>query len=207
MPPSRKFSGRPVWGILRQYSKMAAESGVTEILARIAAGDNTAEAALLPLVYSELRRLAIAQLQAERSGHTLQATALVNEVYLRLRSSGPIHWENRVHFFRVSAKLMRHILIDYARQRKAVRRGGGIEFALLEEGMAVCDEQLSLALEIDRALQILAKNDGTLVQVIEMRFFAGLSDTEIATALGVSERTVKRYWTRARAWLHQNLSH
>jgi RNA polymerase sigma-70 factor (ECF subfamily) len=201
------FASQQMWRILHQYSAMSGEkSQVTEILTRLTAGDTSAEEDLLPLVYVELHRLAVAQLRSERTGHTLQATALVHEVYLRLCGSKPIRFEDRMHFFRVSAKLMRRILIDYARQRNALRRGGGIAHAPLEEGFLVRDDQLSLALEIDNVLEVLADVDPRLVQVVEMRFFAGLSDPEIAAALNISERTVVRDWHRARAWLHQNLS-
>lgn len=184
------------------------EGEVTRLLARLSAGDREAEEALYLLVHCELHRIASAQLSAERPGHTLQPTALVNEAYLRLCGRSEVDWQNRMHFFRVAAKLMRRILVDYARQRRSQKRGCGLAPVELEEYQYAVDsrDQLSLALAIDELLETLGKESPRLVQVVEMRFYAQLSEAEIAAALGVSERTVKRDWFRARAWLHSRMS-
>ena len=195
----------PIMDIIAVCPSMAAKGEVTELLCRLSAGDRSAEEDLLPRVYLELRRLASAQLRSERPGHTLQATALVHEAYLRLCGSSGTDWQDRAHFFRVAAKLMRRILIDYARLRKALKRGAGMEARPLEEGFLVSDDNLGLVLEIDELLQKLAARAPRLVQIIEMRFFAGLTEVEIAATLGISERTVKRDWLKARAWLHGEL--
>jgi len=192
--------------ILSVYTDMDAKGEVTKLLCRLSAGDHSAEEALLPRVYIELHRLAAAQLRSERPGHTLQATALVHEAYVRLCESSAVDWQDRVHFFRVAATLMRRILIDYARQRNAIKRGSGKIALPFEEGLLVSDDRLSLVLEIDELLQILSRKAPRLVQIVEMRFFAGLTEAEIASVLKISERTVKRDWLKARAWLHEELS-
>ncbi len=192
--------------IIGLNSSMNSKGELTKLLCRLSAGDRSAEEALLPQVYLELHRLAAAHLRSERSGHTLQATALVHEAYLRLCDSSAIDWQDRVHFFRVASKLMRRILIDYARQRNALKRGAGKDVLPLDESLLVTDDQLGLALEIDDLLQRLAAKSPRLVQVIEMRFFGGLTEAEIAAALQISEKTVKRDWLKARAWLHEELS-
>lgn len=176
---------------------------VTELLARISAGDRSAEEALLPQVYVELHRLARAQLRSERPGHTLQATALVHEAYLSICGKKDMSWQDRAHFFRVAAKVMRRILTDYARQRNAQRRSGKHRSVPLDEALLASDDQFSLAIQIDDLLNKLASLAPRLEQVVEMRFFGGLTEAEIARILGTSERTIKRDWNRARAWLHQ----
>lgn len=179
---------------------------VTQLLARLSAGDRSAEQALLPCVYAELHRIAKAHLRSERPGHTLQATALVHEVYLRLCGAEGVDWKDRAHFYRICARLIRRILTDYARQRNAVKRNAGRLTEHLDDAISIAENQLSLVVEIDELLEKLAQEEPRLSQVVEMRFFAGLSEVEIGLALGVSERTVKRYWLRARAWLHEKLS-
>ena len=193
-------------GIITVDSNMGDQGDVTALLAQLSSGDKSAEEELLPRVYMELHRLATAQLRSERPGHTLQATALVHEAYVRLCDSANISWQNRIHFFRVAAKLMRRVLIDYARQRNAAKRGSGIAAQPLNEELLISEESLSLVLEIDEVLDKLAEFSPRMAQVVEMQFFAGLTEAEIASALKINERTVRRDWMKARAWLHEKLS-
>ena len=178
---------------------------ITLILRRLSEGDREAEAELIPKVYPELKKLAARYMRSERSGHTLQATALVNEVYLRLTGGRAQQWQDRAHFFAMASRLMRRILVDHARERKAGKRGGGISPVPLDHGIAIENEQMELALAVDSCLHRLAEIDPRQAQVVEMRFFGGLTDEEIAQALNVSTRTVKRDWMMARAWLHAEL--
>lgn len=210
LQPESGVYGPHLWqgefDILSGYSPMDSEKGeVTVLLARLATGDRAAEEALLPRVYGELRRLAQIHLRSERAGHTLQPTALVHEVYLRLCRQERVDWADRCHFFRLSARLMRRILIDYGRNRNALKRGDGRVRVELND-CHVPQDQLALALELDDALTRLAKKRPRQAEVVEMRFFAGLTEEEIATVLGVNVRTVKRDWLMARAWLHEQLS-
>ena len=193
--------------IIATHIHMEPQQGeVTELLARISKGDRSAEESLLPRVYLELHRLARAQLRGERPGHTLQATALVHEAYLRLCQPNRCDWQDRMHFYRVAAKLMRRILIDYARQRNAGKRGAGAHRQSLDEALLVSEDRLALVVEIDDLLSRLVELEPRLAQVVEMRFFGGLTEEEIAASLNVSERTVKRDWLKARAWLHEQLA-
>jgi RNA polymerase sigma-70 factor, ECF subfamily len=178
---------------------------VTVLLERLADGDRSAEEALIPQVYVELHRLAMARLKSERPGHTLQATALVHEVYLRMCRSEEIKWQNRAHFFRVAARLMRRILVDYARQRGAQKRNDGAQALPLEEAIVVSDDQSLAALEVDELLEKLARLSPRQAQIVEMRFYGGLTEDEIAMAIGKNVRTVRRDWLMARAWLHEQL--
>jgi RNA polymerase sigma-70 factor (ECF subfamily) len=188
------------------HSVMQKDGGeVTELLARISAGDRSAEHALLPLVYAELRRQAACRMRSERMGHTLQPTALVHEVYLRLCHCDNPDYRDRAHFFRLAAQLMRRILIDHARRRRAQRRGSGATAVLLNESFAVSEADLGSAIEVDDLLNKLAQVSPRQAQVVEMRFFAGLKEDEIAVSLGVDERTVRRDWLKARAWLHMQI--
>ncbi len=192
--------------IISEYSGMQESGGeVPKLLARMSAGDRTAEHALLPHVYAELHRQAASRMRSERPGHTLQPTALVHEVYLRLCASDRPDYRDRAHFFRLAAQLMRRILIDHARRRNAQRRGSGVAKALLDESFAVSDVDLGTAIEVDDLLRKLAQVCPRQAQVVEMRFFAGLKEDDIALALGIDERTVRRDWLKARAWLHQQL--
>jgi RNA polymerase sigma factor (TIGR02999 family) len=195
-----------IFATIPQYPGMQESGGeVTKLLARISAGDRTAEHALLPLVYAELHRQAASRMRSERPGHTLQPTALVHEVYLRLCASDRPDYRDRAHFFRLAAQLMRRILIDHARRRNAQRRGSGVSTALFDESFAVSDVDLGNAIEVDDLLRKLAQVCPRQAQVVEMRFFAGLKEDDIAVSLGVDERTVRRDWLKARAWLHQQL--
>jgi len=179
---------------------------MTELLNRVARGDKQAEQDLLPLIYNELRRIAAHHLRQERPNHTLQATALVHEAYLRLIGLTDIDWQSRTHFFGVAAQVMRHVLTDYARQRQAEKRGGGQAHLPLEEGLNVSAEQCALIGELDSALQRLERLNARQAKVVELRFFSGLKEEEIADLLMVSVRTVRRDWTIARAWIYGEIS-
>ena len=168
-------------------------------------GDEQALAALVPLVYDELRRLAARYLRRERPGQTLQATALVHDVYLRLLQDSNLSWQNRAHFFGIAARSMRQILIERARTRGAAKRGGSRIRVTLDPGLVAVEAQ-SLDLEaLDEALTRLEAFDPELARVVEVRFFGGLSIEETAEAVGLSPATVKRRWTLAKAWLAREL--
>ncbi len=192
--------------IISELIQMGSGQGeITELLERVAQGDRSAEEALIPRVYFELHRLAMARLKSERRAHTLQATALVHEVYLRLFGSKEVDYRDRAHFFRVAARLMRHILVDYARRHGAVKRNRGATIEPLDNVIAVAPNQSAQALAIDELLSKLGQLSPRQAQVVEMRFFGGLTEDEIAAALGKNVRTIKRDWLMARAWLHKQL--
>ena len=163
--------------------------------------------ALFNLVYDELRRQAHRFLRKERDGHTLQTTALVHEAYLKLSNQKKDFWENRTQFFAIAATMMRHILIDYAKQRQRVKRGGENEDLPLEEALtiAVSDRSFDL-LALDKALDRLAEKEEHLAKIVELRFFSGLDVPQTAKVLNVSESTIKRDWVMAKAWLHRELT-
>lgn len=183
---------------------MPQKSEVTILLDRISRGDGKAPEELLPLVYDELRRLAQGYMQNERDDHTLQATALVHEAYIRLVDWEKVSWQNRAHFFAMAASVMRKILVDHARQKKAQKRGFGQRLALDEAISFSLAQEVDL-IGLDEALESLAKFDEMQAKVVELRFFGGLTIEETAHALGVSPATVKREWTVAKAWLYQRL--
>jgi RNA polymerase sigma factor (TIGR02999 family) len=181
-------------------------ANVTQLLVDLSGGDQKAAAQLVPLVYKELRRLAGYYMREERPDHTLQATALVHEAYLRLVDQRDVTWQNRAHFFGVAAQMMRYILVDHARIRHAAKRGGESSKLSLDEGADwadVPDEQL---LTLDDALNRLAALNAQQSRIIELRFFGGLTVEETAEVLGISPATVKREWRTARAWLHREVS-
>ena len=180
-------------------------ASVGELLARWKGGDQEALRALMPLVYNELRRLAHRCLQKEPSDHTLQSTALVHEAYLRLTKQGAVHFENRAHFFAVSARLMRQILVDYARSRRAAKRGGGCKLTLDEAVVLPKGRDVDLV-ALDDALNDLFRLDAQQGRIVELRFFSGLSIEETSQVLDISPATVKRDWATARAWLHREIS-
>ena len=185
----------------------ASPHNITNLLARWQSGDADALNLLIPLVYGELHRLARHHLSRERGEHTLQSTALVNEVYMRLLGQG-LAVENRTHFFAVSSHLMRQILVDYARRHRAAKRGEGFERVTLSEAEALLPQAKNLdLLALDDALNDLGRADPQLIKIVELRFFGGLSIEESAMVLGISQSTVKREWTTARAWLHRELAH
>jgi len=179
---------------------------ITQLLQAWSDGDQGALEQLMPLVYEELYRLARRYMADERPGHTLQATALVNEAYLRLANSERGDWRGRAHFFAASARVMRRILVDWARSRRAQKRGSDVPALELQEGLAVVAIKSGNDLiAIDDALQTLAEFDSRKSQIVELRFFGGLSVKETAEVLTVSEETVRRDWNMAKSWLRREL--
>jgi RNA polymerase sigma-70 factor (ECF subfamily) len=185
---------------------------VTELLARFRRGDRGAEALLIPLILDELHRIAVRHMRHERADHSLQPTALVNEAYLRLINQRAKSWQNRAHFFAVAAGLMREILIDHARRRRAAKRGAGKPHVSLDDPNslepgthALSADQFENLIAIDETLTQLTQIDPRQARIVELRFFAGLNSKEIAEALDVSERTVDRDWASAQAWMYTRL--
>ncbi len=185
---------------------MTASSDVTHILAELARGHADAASELLPRVYDELRRLADQYLRDEPSGQTLQPTALVHEVYLRLIGRDECTWENRAHFFAVAAQAMRRLLIDHARRRRAGKRGGGRRKFSLEEVPEPSADRDAYLVALDDALTDLASFDPQLSRVVELRFFGALNVEETARVMGVAPVTVKRMWKLAKGWLHRQIT-
>jgi RNA polymerase sigma factor (TIGR02999 family) len=179
---------------------------ITQMLMDWGNGDQAALEKLTPLVYGELHRLARRYMGRERPGHTLQTSALVNEAYIRLIDWKNIQWQNRAHFFAVSAQLMRRILVDFARSRNYAKRGGAARNVSLDEAMVVSREKGADLVALDDALDSLARLNERQSRVVELRFFGGLELDEIAEVMKVSVGTVRRDWTLARAWLHRELS-
>lgn len=166
-------------------------------------GNRTVVDRLFPVVYDELQQIAHRLLVGERSGHTLSTTALVHEAYFRLVDQSRVEWQDRAHFCAVAAKAMRRILIDYARRRRAIKRGGGEQPVSLDEQHAGVDAQAELLLSVDQALESLEKLSDRLARIVELRFFGGMTEEEMAEVLEVSPRTVRRDWVKARAWLYR----
>jgi RNA polymerase sigma-70 factor (ECF subfamily) len=194
---------------LLSFERKTATAGsqqITHLLLAWGEGDQTALEKLMPLVYEELRRVAARHMRRQGPGHTLQTTALVNEAYVRLIDSSQVRWQNRAHFFAVSAQMMRRILIDFARSRRYLKRGGGAQQVSLDETLAVAPERGSDLLELDEALTRLAALSERQAQIVELRYFGGLSEEEAAEALKISVRTVQRDWNLARLWLYRELS-
>lgn len=180
---------------------------MTRLLAQISNGNAEAEAKLIPLVYDHLHRLAASYMRGERSDHTLQATGLVNEAYLRLVSQETTKWRDRTHFFGIAARLMRQILVEHARTRHAAKRGGTAQmFVSFDKQLDVSSARSRDVLQLDDALQSLERLDPQQARIVELRFFGGLTVEETAEILGISPRTVKRDWAIARAWLHGELA-
>jgi RNA polymerase sigma-70 factor (ECF subfamily) len=179
---------------------------ISELLVAWGGGDESALDRLMPLVYDELRRLAHRYMSHERAGHTLQTTALVNEAYLRLVNWREGRWQNRAHFFAVSAQMMRRILVDFARDKQYLKRGGGALRVSLAEVASFNDQPAADLVALDEALTALAEVDQRKGQVVEMRFFGGLSVEEVAEVLKVSEETVIRDWRLAKVWLLRELN-
>ena len=182
------------------------EHEITQLLAAWREGNQSALDELYPLVYDELHRLARRYMSRERKGHTLQTTALINEAYVRLVDQKNVHWANRSHFFAISAQIMRRILIDHARRHAYAKRGGGARQVSLDETATMAQGDFSEFLRLDEALKSLAQLDPRRSQVVELRYFGGLNNEEIAGVLNISENTVIRDWNMARAWLHRQLS-
>lgn len=179
---------------------------VTQLLVAWNGGDGAALEQLIPLVHAELHRLARRYMGQERAGHPLQPTALVNEAYMRLIDWKNVEWKNRAHFFGVSAQLMRRILVDFARAQGNLKRGGGAQQLSLDQAMEVSAERSADLIALDDALNTLATMNPRQSQIVELRYFGGLSEEETAEALTVSPRTVRRDWSLARAWLYRELN-
>ena len=178
---------------------------LTQLLVEWRTGNRDALDQLMPLVYRELQTLASRYLSRERAGHTLQATALVNEAYLKLIDQRNVQWQNRAHFLGIAARLMRRILIDHARRRGRAKRGSAATHITLVEGLAASEPRDVDAIALDDALVALEKLDPQQAQMVELRFFGGLTVDETAEVLGISEGTVKREWRVAKAWLYRHI--
>ena len=183
----------------------ASREEVTGLLQAWSGGDQGALEKLMPLVYAELHRLAKRYMGREHVGRTLQTSALVNEAYLRLVDAHGVRWQNRAHFFAVSAQIMRRILVDFARARQNLKRGGGARQVTLDEGLVVSPESGADLLALDEALDKLAVLNPRQSRVVELRYFGGLNEEEAAEALKVSPRTVRHDWSLARAWLYREI--
>ena len=200
--PHLEAAARGRW---RRMSGLGAAANPTTLLLAWGRGDETALDQLISLVHDELRQLARRHMAGERPGHTLQATALVNEAYLRLIEVNQVRWQNRAHFFAMASRVMRRILVDAARARGYQKRGGGAETVSLDEPLLVSGEPRQDLIALDDALNALAAFDLRKSQVVEMRFFAGLAAKEIAVVLKTTEATVRRDWVIAKAWLFRYL--
>src|SRR5438093_301076 len=185
--------------------RQAGPQEVTHLLANWSQGDPTALEKLIPLVYKELRHLAHRYMEGQRPNHTLQTTALVNEAYLRLADQTNPNFTNRSHFFAVAAKAMRQILVDYAKAQQREKRGAGATKVELDEAALISPEQTSAILNVDEALEKLAVLDSRKARVVELRYFGGLNQDEIAEVLKISTVTIRRDWVFARAWLYTEL--
>jgi len=185
---------------------MSTPHNVTQLLVAWSDGDRAALDQLIPLVNAELRRLAGRYMRREKTGHSLQTSALVNEAYLRLVNQRDVRWQNRAHFFGIAAQLMRRILIDHARSYKYAKRGGGAIRVSLDETAAVTEARAAELLAVDEALEKLTELDARKGRIIELRFFGGLNLEETAEVMGISSPTVQREWRTAKAWLHRILS-
>ncbi|HEY3137235.1 MAG TPA: sigma-70 family RNA polymerase sigma factor [Blastocatellia bacterium] len=185
---------------------VSSQDEVTRLLLDWSDGNKAALDKLMPLVYDELHKLAHLYMNRERPGHTLQTSALVNEAFVRLVDQRSVRWQNRAHFFGIASQMMRRILVDYARGRHYAKRGGGAKKASLDEAMIVSEARAAEVVALDDALSALAEIDQRKSQIVEMRFFGGLSIDETAEVLGVSPGTVMRDWTLAKAWLHREIS-
>ena len=178
---------------------------ITLLLDSAARGDARAAEELLPLVYQELRRIAAHKMAGEASGHTLQATALVHEAWLRLASANQKSWENRAHFFGAAAEAMRRILVESARRKQSLKRGAGAERVELEDSALVLAAPAEELLAVHEALDRLAAEDASAAELVKLRYFVGMNMEEAASALGMAKRTAENLWTYARAWLHREI--
>ena len=185
---------------------MSAQAGITELLLAYRSGEQEAYDRLFPLVYEHLRAVAHAQLRRERAGHTLSTTALVHEAYLKLADLARLDVRDRAHFLGVAARAMRQVLVSYARGHRAEKRGGGLEPVDLDAAEVAVEERAEVLIALDEALTRLGALSPRLAQVVECRFFGGLTEEETAQVLGVAERTVRRDWVKARGWLHAELA-
>ena len=179
---------------------------ITQLLGEVRGGNRDVESQLMEAVYPELRRLAASLLQGERPGHTLQATALVNEAYLRLLGYADLDWKDRVHFFAAAAQSMRRILVDYARMRNAAKRPGARQQVEITDVLLISDDRLDELIAVDELLTRLAQWDARQCRIVELRYYGGLTEEEVAEVMGIGVRTVSREWEHARAWLHGELN-
>lgn len=184
---------------------MPSTEEVTQVLRELSDGHETAPERLMPLVYNELRRLAAGYLERERPEHTLQPTALVHEAYIRLVDWKNVSWQNRAHFFALAAQVMRRILVDHAREKKAEKRGGRLARLALEEAVSFPQQRDVDLIALDDALKELALIDPTQSKIVELRFFGGLTIEDTAETMKVSPATIKREWAMAKAWLHKRI--
>lgn len=184
----------------------SSRSDVTELLVAWSNGNQAARDQLMSAVYDELHRLARRYMRRESPGHTLQTSALLNEAFLRLVDQKNVQWQNRAHFFAIAAQMMRRILVDYARSRNYAKRGGGARALSLDEALIVSDARNEEVVNVHEALERLTEFDSRKGQIVELRFFGGLSIEETAEVLGVSPGTVMRDWTLAKAWLRREMS-
>lgn len=185
---------------------MSGKNDITQLLLAWHEGDRGALDDLMPIVYDELRKIAASYMRRQSPGHSLQTTALVNEAYLRLIDSRRVNWQNRTHFFAISAQLMRRVLVDFARSKNALKRGGAGVRVTFDEAMQVPAKKGTDVAALDSALNELAKLSRRQSQIVELRYFGGLTEEEIGEMLGLSSRTVRRDWSVARAWLFRRLS-
>jgi RNA polymerase sigma-70 factor (ECF subfamily) len=192
-------------GHCRETSMTSMPKEITGLLIAWNQGDEFARNKLIPIIYDELRRVARGALRRERNNHTLQPTALVHEAFLRLIDQGQVNWQNRAHFFGAAARLMRQILVNHAEARRAAKRGGSEEPLSLTEIDALVAEQTIDLIALNEALNTLERLDPRQVRIVELRYFSGLSNDEIAEATGLSSATIKREWSTARAWLRREL--
>ena len=194
------------FGTLGESVPSATSNSVTQLLARWNSGDTSARDALVPLVYGELRKIARRCIAGQRSDHTLQPTALVHEAYLRLARHDSADWRDRVHFFAMAAQMMRQILVDHARKRASLKRGGNAVTVLVEDAQPASQEKNLDLIALDDAMKQLALLDPRQSQIVELRFFAGLSIEETAEVVNISPATTKREWATARLWLYRAMS-
>jgi RNA polymerase sigma factor (TIGR02999 family) len=184
---------------------MTENANITRLLKDAQSGDDSALNQLFPLVYDELRRLASVRMRGERENHTLQPTALVHEVYMRLIDQHSVDWNNRLHFFGIASEMMRRILVTHAVAKKTDKRGGEFVHIELDEAVSFAGEQEIDFVDLDNALNELEKFSPRQAKVVEMRFFGGLTNEEVAAVLNLDERTIKRDWRTAKAWLYEKL--
>jgi RNA polymerase sigma-70 factor, ECF subfamily len=203
--PAADFRFMPSESSAAGKDELPGESELMQWLAACKGGDAEALKSLLPLVYDELHRQAVRAFSNERAGHTLQPTALVNEVYLRLVNQHEMKWQNRAQFFGIAAQMMRRILVSHARTRSAMKRGGGETCITLNEEVAAAPQRDVNLLAVDEALTRLEAIDPEKSRMVELRFFSGLSVEETAEVMGISPRTVDRQWQTAKAWLHREI--
>jgi RNA polymerase sigma-70 factor (ECF subfamily) len=206
-PEPRRHPARMGYNPIHRDNMPGSGGDVTLLLAQLREGNQQAADQLVPLVYDELRRIAGAYIGRERLGHTLQATALVHEAYMRLAGGQPVDWQNRAHFYAIAANTMRQVLLDYARRRHAGKRGGADARKVdLDAELLIGSDTLDDVIVIDEVLERLARIDPRQSRLIELRFFAGLSVEESAEVMGVSTVTIKREWRSAKAWLHREMT-